>query len=178
MPVAFKNTGDFKRMTRAVRKVERGRRAVRRRGRQWPIGGAGGGGGEASYLELAQVVGYQGRGWYTCELLDMAPPELPADDIINEGTGEEARKRLVQPYTGWTTWTYNAPGDWTAASSCSPIGDPGLQPDENDYPGIVAGQTVTVPCRVTPGIGDQWGPFIPVCSSSTCTYQWLNDAWV
>ena len=179
MAVAFKNSGDFKRMSRAVRKVEKQKRTLRRRGRQWPIGGAGGAGdgGSSQYLELAQVVGYLGRGWYRCELLDMAPPELPSDDIINEGTGEELRKRLVQPYAGWTTWTYNAPGDWTASSSCSPIGDPGLPPDEQDYPEIEAGQTVTLPCQYDPGIGDQWGDYIPVCTSSTCTYEWDGSAW-
>ena len=48
MAIAFRNTRDFTRMRRVVRRSEAKRRKLRRQGRQWPIGGAGGGGGGAT----------------------------------------------------------------------------------------------------------------------------------
>jgi len=130
-------------------------------------------------LTLGMVDAYLGRGWYRVNLVDLAPPELPANENIAP-QDEPTHTRIVQPVAGYTEWTYSqATGEFTAGqctggnTGSSPT--PGQQPNPQDYPGIQDGQTVTLPC-VLPD-GEEFGNAIPPCWAIQCAWSWNGTQW-
>jgi len=118
---------------------------------------------------------YLGNGWYEVYKLDMDPPDLPANQVIDETTGQT---RIVQPWAGHTTWQLLdliAPsGNWQNIDS---DGEGTSQtPDAQNYPGIQISDTVVTDNELT--AGQNYGLCIPECYASQCTWEWQTDNWI
>lgn len=129
-----------------------------------------GGGSSSGSLILGMVSCYLGNGWYDVYKVDLEPPKIAAEDVLDETTGQT---RIVQLHAGRTTWLLDDKdtNQWTNESSDG-YGT-SQTPNVGDYEGIENGDRVVTENQLT--AEQNMGLCVPLCYASTCTWTWTQD---
>lgn len=128
-------------------------------------------GATSNDLIVGMVSCYLGNGWYEMYKVDMGPPELPANEIVDETTGQT---RIIQPWAGKTTFKLTGlvgpNGEWTIVDFDG-VGT-AQTPDARDYPGIEINDVLVIDNQLS--VGQNYGLCIPECYASHCTWTWTQ----